>query len=196
MFAELKNKFRHNQNPDEKEVEEKVLRSDEPDMTVSQNTMPPAAEMDADAPFTAELDEMPAAEVAEPEEPVVSLPNPAEEKALAVTEQSQLLFNEQVIERIAILALHDVDGVLAASGGGGFFSLKNSKGVTIEISDNQEVSVNMEVILEYGYSAPEIFENLKELITERLHDMTGLKVRCVNVRVVNVLTKEEFEGKS
>lgn len=129
------------------------------------------------------------------------------EKAIALSEdgriltaananaESQLSFNEQVIEKIATIALRDVEGVLAATGSGGFFNLKNSKGVEIQIQEDESVVVNLEVILEYGRSAPEVFKQLKEKIGSSIRDMTGLSVQAINVRVINVLTPEEFNGK-
>lgn len=107
-----------------------------------------------------------------------------------------LTFNEQVLEKITTLALESVEGVLAASGSGGFFNLKNTSGVDVKIQDNHSVIVNLEVILEYGRSAPEIFKELKQSITASIEKMTGLFVQEVNVRVLNVLTSEEFNGKS
>lgn len=129
------------------------------------------------------------------------------EKAIALSEdgriltaananaESQLSFNEQVIEKIATIALRDVEGVLAATGSGGFFNLKNSKGVEIQIQEDESVVVNLEVILEYGRSAPEVFKQLKEKIGNSIREMTGLTVQATNVRVINVLTPEEFNGK-
>lgn len=123
-------------------------------------------------------------------------PQTTGETALQNVAKGQLSFNEQVLEKIASLALQEVGGVLAATSGGGFFNLKSSKGVEIQIHESQEVIVNLEVILEYGKSAPEVYDELKRSITERVRVMTGLKVREVNVRVLNVLTAEEFNGKN
>lgn len=116
-------------------------------------------------------------------------------KAANANAESQLSFNEQVIEKIATIALRDVEGVLAATGSGGFFNLKNSKGVEIQIQEDESVVVNLEVILEYGRSAPEVFKELKDKIGSSIRDMTGLSVQAINVRVINVLTPEEFNGK-
>lgn len=118
-----------------------------------------------------------------------------DETALDVVAGGQLSFNEQVIEKIAHLAMREVGGVLAATSSGGFFNLKSSKGVEIEIDNAQNVTVNLEVILEYGRSAPEIFDNLKQTIGGQIQTMTGLKVKAVNVRVLNALTAEEFNGR-
>lgn len=144
-------------------------------------------------------------EIEDPEEPefpeddshaYYETPETSRETALQNVAKGQLSFNEQVLEKIASLALLEVGGVLAATSGGGFFNLKSSKGVEIQIHESQEVIVNLEVILEYGKSAPEVYDELKRSITERVRVMTGLKVREVNVRVLNVLTAEEFNGKN
>lgn len=147
--------------------------------------------------FVEEAEQLPAEEEKQEEELACEEPSFAEEEtALQNVASGQLSFNEQVLEKIASLALLEVGGVLAATSGGGFFNLKSSKGVEIQIQDNQDVIVNLEVILEYGKSAPDVYAALKHSISARIYRMTGLKVREVNVRVLNVLTAEEFNGKN
>ena len=48
--------------------------------------------------------------------------------------------------------------------------------------------------MEYGKSAPKIFQELHDKISEKITTMTGLKVNAVNVRITNVMTREETEG--
>ena len=53
----------------------------------------------------------------------------------------------------------------------------------------------MQIILEYGKSAPQIFENIKKVVKENVKQMTGLDVVTVNVDVVDVMTREEYKSK-
>ncbi len=109
---------------------------------------------------------------------------------------SQLSFDEKVLEKIIAVAIHEMDGVLLSGGGGGFFNFKSSKGIKINVDEAEEVSLDLDVVIEYGKSAPEIFEQLKMLLSERLKRMTGLTIKHVNVRVTNVLTSQEFQEKN
>ena len=51
-----------------------------------------------------------------------------------------------------------------------------TKGVTVEVTDDNRVVVNISVIIEYGAYAPAIFDDVKARVTERLAAMTGLEV--------------------
>lgn len=124
-------------------------------------------------------------------------PNPEEK-----TEEyeSTLRFREEVVSKIVGFAVHEIEGILTMSGSF-FTSIKESfgqsdktKGVSVDMED-EGVVVNLEMVLEYGKSAPEVFEQLKQLVSERVNHMTGLKVLAMNVRVVDILTRDEFQAK-
>lgn len=108
---------------------------------------------------------------------------------------SQLSFDEKVLEKIVSVAIKEMPGVLLADGGGGFFNLKTNKGVDINVDENDQVSLDLDLVLEYGKSAPDIYERLKGVLHERILQMTGLFLKNVNVHVVNILTNEEFAEK-
>lgn len=108
---------------------------------------------------------------------------------------SQLSFDEKVIEKIVGVAVRDIPGVLLADGGGGFFNLKTNKGVDINVDDQDQVSLDLNVVLEYGKSAPDIYDQLKITLHDRIFKMTGLSLKNINVHVVNILTSEEFAEK-
>ena len=67
-----------------------------------------------------------------------------------------------------------------------------TKGVTVEVTDDNRVVVNISVIIEYGAYAPAIFDDVKARVTERLAAMTGLEVAGVNLRIEDVITPEEY----
>ena len=64
--------------------------------------------------------------------------------------------------------------------------------MTVEVTDDNRVVVNISVIIEYGAYAPDIFEDVKERVTERLTAMTGLEVAGINLRIEDVVTPEEY----
>ena len=117
------------------------------------------------------------------------------ERRLAIGEpivESALTFDEQVIEKIVGLVLNDIEGVGLGTSSGGFFSLKHSSGVGIDVDENDQVYVDLNIVIEYGKSAPEIFEIIKKELRQKIAEITGLHLKHVNVHVANILSPEEF----
>lgn len=109
--------------------------------------------------------------------------------------QSKLTFDEQVISKIVMMSIKDVDGVATVrSGGGAFFGRGTNSGINVEVGET-EVAVDLRLILEFGKNAKEIYEELKSSIEEQVHNMTGLKVVEVNAKIEDVLNSEDFRAK-
>lgn len=112
-----------------------------------------------------------------------------------------LSISENVVEKIASLAARKVDGIVDMKGN--VFSLiqetfganVKSKGVNANVSDNGEAHVELSIITEYGKSAVEIFEGLKEIINEDVAHMTGLRITRLVVNVVDVMDAGEIADK-
>ena len=58
------------------------------------------------------------------------------------------------------------------------------------------IDENVVEIMEYGKSAPEIFDDIKKVVGGDLKDMTGLNVVEMTVNVVDVMTPEEYAQKN
>lgn len=114
--------------------------------------------------------------------------------------EDSLTYSNGVIEKIVAMATREVPHVLGMKGNlmhlvQETFGAENlSKGVTIEVTDDNRVVVNISVIIEYGCYAPAIFGDVKERVTERLTAMTGLEVAGINLRIEDVVTREEYEA--
>ena len=65
-----------------------------------------------------------------------------------------------------------------------------SKGVKVVV-ENHHVRVNLALELDYGVSIPEISKKVQDRVKAAIENMTGLKVREVNVRVTGVAAEEE-----
>ena len=135
---------------------------------------------------------------AEPEDDaVVTVDADADDEELVESEDS-LTYSNGVIEKI--VATREVPHVLGMKGNLMHFVQEQfgaenlTKGVSVEVTDDNRVVVNISVIIEYGAYAPDIFEEVKERVTERLGAMTGLEVAGINLRIEDVLTPEEYEG--
>ncbi len=117
-------------------------------------------------------------------------------------EVSKLSIADKVVAKISRIAVNRVDGILDMKAS--FFDSVSSvfqssteqdtSGVDVEVGE-KEAKVNMQIILEYGKSAPRIFEQIKKVVRENVKEMTGLNVITVNVDVVDVMTREEYKAK-
>ncbi|MFR7671037.1 MAG: Asp23/Gls24 family envelope stress response protein [Collinsella sp.] len=108
--------------------------------------------------------------------------------------EDSLTYSNGVIEKIVAMATREVPHVLGMKGNLMHFVQEQfgaenlTKGVTVEVTDDNRVVVNISVIIEYGAYAPAIFDDVKARVTERLAAMTGLEVAGVNLRIEDVIT--------
>lgn len=116
--------------------------------------------------------------------------------------KGQLSYDDKVIEKIVGLALEKVPGLLAVNGG--FFANLKDKlvntdttrdGVNVEVG-SKEVAVDLEIIAEYQVHIPQIFASIKEAVESEIKKMTDLDVIEVNVKVIDIKTREQHEGDS
>ncbi|MGN0071248.1 MAG: Asp23/Gls24 family envelope stress response protein [Atopobiaceae bacterium] len=111
--------------------------------------------------------------------------------------EDSLTFSNGVIEKIVALAVRDVPGVVGMKGGwvnrvqDALGATDPRKGVTVEVTPDAAVRVNISVLIEYGAYAPQIFEDVKKAVVKQVMGMTGLEVAGVNLRIEDVLTPEE-----
>jgi len=113
--------------------------------------------------------------------------------------EDSLTFSNGVIEKIVALAVRDVPGVLGMKGGW-LNRVQESvgvrdprKGVTVEVTPDSAVRVNISVMIAYGSYAPQVFEDVKKAVVREVKGMTGLEVAGVNLRIEDVLTPEEVK---
>ena len=110
-----------------------------------------------------------------------------------------LTFSGGVVEKIVSLALHDVPNVVGARGNwlnrvqDVLGASDTAKGVTVEVLPDSSLNVTVSVLSKYGSYAPQIFEDVKHTIVEKITGMTGLEVSGVNLRIEDVLTEEEYD---
>lgn len=117
-----------------------------------------------------------------------------------IADESTLSIDGGVVEKIVAMTCREIDGVLQLKGSfinslqGGLRGNDATKGVSVEMFGDDACTVNVAVILEFGKSAPRVFQELHDRVAQAIETMTGLKVNAVNVRVTNVLTRAEAEG--
>ncbi|MCM0599417.1 Asp23/Gls24 family envelope stress response protein [Periweissella fabalis] len=111
----------------------------------------------------------------------------------------ELSFDDKVIQKIVGISLENTKGLLAIDGGL-IANIKNklvnsdnpTEGVDVEVG-KEEVAVDLNIVAEYGSDIHKLYNQIKEIIAREVNKMTGLTVVEVNVRVIDVQGKAEFE---
>lgn len=99
--------------------------------------------------------------------------------------------NDDVIAVIAGLAATEIEGVHSIAGGAtnelvSALTKKNlAKGVKVSIDDDG-VSLAITIIIEFGKSIPDITHKVQENVSNAVGNMTGLKVKKIDINVSNV----------
>ena len=116
--------------------------------------------------------------------------------------KGELTFEDKVIQKIVGISLETIPGLLTINGG--FFSNLADKiannndvtsGIDVEVG-KKEVAVDLDIVAEYGVDISKIYEDIKRVIEKEVKHMTSLEVIEVNVNVVDIKTKEQYEEDS
>ncbi len=116
--------------------------------------------------------------------------------------KGELRFEDKVIQKIVGISLETIPGLLTINGG--FFSNLADKivsnndvtsGIDVEVG-KKEVAVDLDIVAEYGVDISKIYEDIKRVIEKEVKHMTSLEVIEVNVNVVDIKTKEQYEEDS
>ena len=113
-------------------------------------------------------------------------------------QEGTITFANEVLATIVGIAACDIPGVAGMCGGfkDGIVDLlgkKNlSKGVKVAVKDNS-VTVDLEIVVNYGVCVPEVCANIQESVKKALDTMTGLGVTAINIAVEGISFKDEEE---
>lgn len=127
--------------------------------------------------------------------------NQGNEGASAAEPEYKLVIDEVVVEKIAAYATQKIDGIVEMKGNllstiqEGLGGNDRTKGVNADVEDDERVTVDLSVILEYGKSAVEVFDRIKKVVGKSIKEMTGLDVEEMTVHVVDVMTRDEYKQK-
>lgn len=125
---------------------------------------------------------------------------------IANASNGSVCFAPDVLATIAGLAIAEVDGVANTTGFGALISEKISrkqtnniknitKGVKCEVDGDNNVSVTVSVVVEYGHSVPEVAKAIQENIKKTIETMTAMTVSNVDVKVSGLsFTRENKEA--
>lgn len=106
--------------------------------------------------------------------------------------RGEIRINEDVIATIVAMALAEVKGIKPATGGSFIEELAEKfgkkptpRGVKVEVEE-EEVSVDLSLTVEYGMRIPNLVLEVQEKIKNTVEEMTGYRVKEVNVTVQGI----------
>jgi uncharacterized alkaline shock family protein YloU len=104
--------------------------------------------------------------------------------------------SDEVIAAIAGLATLKVKGVFSMSGGvvDGITDVIGKKSLTKGIkvkSEEENVTIDANIIVNYGDNIPEVSENIQKQIKEDVEEYTGLSAIGVNIHVLGINRPEK-----
>ncbi|MBO0470560.1 Asp23/Gls24 family envelope stress response protein [Enterococcus sp. DIV0242_7C1] len=115
--------------------------------------------------------------------------------------KTKLTFDDQVVKKIAGIAVSEIPGILGLSGNAisnltdRFTNGNNpTKGINAEVGTKQ-VAIDLDVIGEYGKNIAEVFDTATKKVADEVKNMTGLDVIEFNMNVDDVMTKEQYKEK-
>ena len=134
----------------------------------------------------------------------VSAPMPRAVESEAVRLDSghgKTVIAEGVVAKIAGVAAREIEGVhdlvplgagaaLAGIAGRLARTDQRSSGVNVEVGQ-REAAVDLNMTVEYGVSIPQVAEAVRQNIMDRIHAMTGLTVKEVNINASDLYFPEE-----
>lgn len=120
---------------------------------------------------------------------------------IAASDAGLVSIDHSVVAKIVGLAVIEVAGVhaLASHGAGETLAklatqlrggAKPDYGVHVEIG-NTEFAADIRLVVDYGADIPAIAAAIREVISNRVHRMTGLKLKELNVNIVDLWFGEE-----
>ena len=109
--------------------------------------------------------------------------------------QGKTTIHDQVVAKIAGLAIRDIEGVyaLGSAMGRAMGSLRQAvgggekveQGVSVEVGET-EAAVDLSLIVEYPYPVHEVADKVRNAVFEAVEGLVGLKVTEVNIDVTDV----------
>jgi uncharacterized alkaline shock family protein YloU len=123
------------------------------------------------------------------------LPKFAHAEEMVMDAQGRTIIADGVVAKVAGIAAGEIDGVheLVSTGAGKAMSGlaraaggdMRATGVHVEVGE-REAAVDLNIVVDYGVSIPQVADAVRHNITSRVLAMTGLQVKEVNIAVTDL----------
>ncbi len=109
----------------------------------------------------------------------------------ARTELGLIRVHENVISSIASIAVIETPGIKSVAKGlrTSIMELLGKKGhsnISVNISKNEEVKIEVPVVVKYGFNIPEVASMAQDNIRQALEKMTNLLIKDININVTGI----------
>jgi len=123
------------------------------------------------------------------------------------TDKGRTSISDSVVEKIAGIAAREVAGVheMGTGAARAFGAIKGklpttgasspAQGVKVEVGEEQ-AAVDLDVVVEYGVSIPDLAGAVRNNVIQRVERMTGLEVTEVNINVGDVFLGDDDEAEA
>jgi len=114
--------------------------------------------------------------------------------------EDKIKISEEVVATIAGIAASEVGSLASMSGGlvdgiAGILGRKSmGRGIKVEIKENNNVSIEMSIIVQYGCKIHEVSREIQGRVREAVENMTGMQVTSVNINVLGITMEKESKG--
>ncbi len=110
-----------------------------------------------------------------------------------VQENGRVMISEDVVAAIALHSLSEIEGFagLFTKAGSDIVDLlgKKSKGIKVTISEDNEITIDCNVLIVYGQSVVDMAGSIQKAICSAVESTTNAKVLGVNVNVCGIVRK-------
>ncbi len=121
---------------------------------------------------------------------------------MSTNDISNIQISNDVISTIAGVAAMEVDGVsslvssLSSNIKELIYKKSAGKGVTVEVSENNDVTITVNMIVKYNFKIQDVALNVQNQIIRAVSDMTNYNVLAVNINVLGVnIPKDDATAK-
>ena len=110
-----------------------------------------------------------------------------------VQDNGRVMISEDVVATIVIQSLTDIEGFVGLTSKPGMdivelLGKKNwGKGLKVTIGENDELTIDCNVIISYGQSVVAVAKDVQQAIIGAVESMTGISAVCVNVNVCGIV---------
>ncbi len=107
-----------------------------------------------------------------------------------VQENGRVMISEDVVAAIALHSLSEIEGFagLSTKPGSDIADLigKKNKGIKVIISEENELTIECNVLIAYGQSVITMAKSIQDTVTGAVESTTNAKVLAVNVNVCGI----------
>jgi len=97
---------------------------------------------------------------------------------------------KSAIATVAAIAANEVEGVKGVSRGAAirFLELMGAKvtRIGIEIDQNSNVSIEVPLVIKYGYHVPDVANKVQENVRQAVEKATNLSVKDINISIKSI----------